>query len=396
MQLYKDMVLKLKHHKEQIIKSFLKKGIYPSNELVSQELSDIDHRLALFKPYKYLPGEKLNIKELNKDLEMIYKDLEILYKILEDLYKTEYNNLLDYVESHIDQLESTVDKYVKRAIEETNSTTLGNTVYFESNSFDISHDDNKLLIDLGTVSLHKGSKIACFVNVNNLENPNIKIDFTNVDSQYDFKCLPYNKDNDMAIVPGAMDIQIHNVSFHEDFQITDDIKIPIENLESKNIYNIMAGKDLILVKSLITGKEFLAKFPTESNPVRITEPSHISFYITDGDKFEYKFNMKPDSTNFTTLDSEINIDSDVKKVFISAQKDFTFYFTLNKGSVFAFKEKGIIKDNALFYYGVKSNTDMQIREYKRINPLNYNAVVTIQSDQIENASIDCIYIKEVN
>lgn len=395
MQMYKDMVLKLQYHKEQIIKEFLKKGIYPSNSLVSQELSNIDYRLALFKSYKNMPGEKLNVKELNKDLEMIYKDLEVLYKVLEELYTTECNKLLDYIESHIDELDSTVDKYVKRAEEETNSTTLGNTLYFESNSFNMSYDDNKLLIDLGTVSLYKGSKIACFANVNNLEDPDIKFEFNNVDVEYDFKCLSYNQDSNAAVVPGNMDLEIHDISMSEDFQVNGDIKIPLENLEPKNTYDIMGGKGLILVKSLVTGKEFLANFPTEHSPIKVAEPSHISFYITDGDKFEYNFNMKPNNTNFTMLDSEVTIDSDVKKVFISAQTDFTFYFTLNKGNVFAFKEKGLIKDDALFYYGVQANTDMQIREYKRINPLNYNATVTIQSDQIADASIDCIYIKEL-
>lgn len=395
MQMYKDMILKLQYHKEQIIKEFLKKGIYPSNSLIAQELSNIDYRLALFKSYKYIPGEKLNVKELNKDLEMIYKDLEVLYQLLEDLYTNEYTKLLDYIESHIDELESTVNKYVKRAEEETNSTTLGNTVYFESNSFNISHDDNKLLIDLGTVSLFKGSKIACFANVNNLESPDVKFEFSNVDTQYDFKCLAYNQNSDAAIVPGNLPLKIHNIPMNDEFKLTGDIKIPLEHLEHKNNYTIMSGKGLILVKSLVTGKEFLANFPTEKSPIRVLEPSHISFYITDGDKFEYNFNMKPNSTNFTMLDSEVTIDNDIKKVFISAQSDFTFYFKLNKGEAYAFKENGVIKDNALFYYGVKSTTDMQIREYIRTSPLNYNAKVTIQSDHIADADIDCIYIKEL-
>lgn len=396
MQMYKDMILKLHYHKEQIIKQFLKKGIYPSNDLISQELSNIDYRLALFKSYKYMPGTKLNVKELNKDLEMIYKDIALLYKILEDLYTSEYNRLLDYIESHIDELESTVDKYVKRAEEETNSTTLGNTIFFESNSFDMTYDDNKLLIDLGTVSLHKGSKIACFANVNNLENPDIKFDFSNVDVQYDFKCLSYNQDGNAAIVPGEVPLNIHDIPMSEDFKMVGDMKLPLESLEPKNNYTIMGGKNLVLVKSLVTGKEFLAKFPTEESPIQVLEPSHISFYITDGDKFEYKFNMKPDNTNFTMLDSEVSIESeDVKKIFISAQAGFTCYFKLNKGQAYAFKEKGIIRNDNLFYYGIKAGTDLQVREYIRTSPINYNAKVTIQSDQIANANIDCIYIKEL-
>ena len=381
MQMYKDMVLKLQHHKELIIKSFLKKGIYPSNDLISQELSDIDYRLALFKSYKYMPGEKLNVKELNNDLEMIYKDLVLLYTILEELYAKEYSSLLDYIESHIDELDSTVDKYVKRAEEETNSTTLGNTLFFKSNSFSTTYDDNKLLIDLGTVSLHKGSKIACFANINNLEDPDIKFEFSNADVEYDFKCLAYNQDNNSVTVPGAIPLEKYDIPMSEDFIISTTMKIPIEKLTQENDYTIMAGKNLILVKSLITGKEVLTSFPTENNSMQILEPSHISFYITDGSKFEYNFNMKPDSTNFSMLDSEVTIDdSDIKKVFISAQTGFTFYFNIDSGNVFAFKEKGVIKDDALFYHGVQAKTDLQIREYIRTSPINYNAKAVVQSD----------------
>lgn len=395
MQLYKDMVLKLKHHKEHIIKELLKKGIYPSNELISQQLSNVDYRLALLKSYTHMPGEKLNVKELNNDLEMIYKDLVILYKVLEDICNTEYTKLLDYIDTHIDELDAIVDKYVKRAEEETNSTTLGNTLYFESNKFNLSYEDDKMILDLGTVSLYKNSKIACFANVNNLESPSIVFDFTNVDEEYNFRCLSYNQNQDAAIVPGDLEVNVQNMKLTSDFILGDYMKVPVETLDSRNTYTIMGGNNLILVKSLVTGKEFVAKFPTMEQPIILQEPSHISFYITDGDKFEYNFNIAPDSTNFTMLDNEVNIDSDVKKVFIAAPANFTFYFDINKGSVFAFKENGIIKNNSLFYYGVQTNTDLQVREYVRTSPLNYNVTATIQSENISEAVVDCIYIKEL-
>lgn len=395
MIMYKDMYLKLKFHKEVVIKNLLKKGIYPSNELISQEVSELDKRMALFKAYVYQPGTKLNVKELNHNIEMIYKDLNILYEVLYDLAINEYSKLYNFVETHLNSLESTVDKYVKRAIEETNSTTLGKTLFFQSNSFDIENNDDKVTINLGTLSLFAGDRIACFANINNVESSDIKFSFANTDDVNDFSALAYNHNNDVGVVPGEPSIVKHEVKSGDNFKDTGELKLDNMIIDKKSIYDIYAGKSKILVKDIETGRNTYYDFPTVNNPLQLDKASYISFYLLDCENAEFTFNMKPIHTNFSLADTNVEISEDSKKFYIEAQKDFTFYFNIDKGDAFAAKEQGIIKNNSLYYYGTKISGDMQVREYKKDKPINYDVKTIIQSEYINDLKIDSIYIKEL-
>lgn len=395
MIMYKDMYLKLKYHKEIVIKNLLKKGIYPSNELISQEVSELDKRMALFKAYVYQPGTKLNVKELNHNIEMIYRDLNILYEILYDLAINEYSKLYNFVETHLNNLETTVDKYVKRAIEETNSTTLGKTLFFQSNSFDIENNDDKVIINLGTLQLFAGDRLACFANINNMESSDIKFDFTNTDDINDFSALAYNHNNDVGIVPGRPSIIKHEIKSNDNFKDTGEIKLDNMKIDNKSIYDIYAGKGAIVVKDIATGIDRYYEFPTVNNPLRLDRASYISFYLLDCENAEFTFNMKPTHTNFSLGDTNVEIKEDSKKFYIEAEMGFTFYFNIDKGEVFATKEQGIIKNNSLYYYGTKIEGDMQVREYKKDNPINYDVKATIQSESINDLKIDSIYIKEL-
>ena len=83
--LYQDMLLKLEYHRNNIIKSFIKQGYFPKKEEINNKLTLIDERIALFKSYKFQPGELFNHKELNHNLEMLYRDIAFLYKIIEKI-----------------------------------------------------------------------------------------------------------------------------------------------------------------------------------------------------------------------------------------------------------------------------------------------------------------------
>lgn len=395
MIMYKDMYLKLKYHKEVVIKNLLRKGIYPSNELISQEVSELDKRMALFKAYVYQPGTKLNVKELNYNIEMIYRDLTILYDLLYDLAINEYSKLYNFVETHLNNLETTVDKYVKRAIEETNSTTLGKTLLFQSNSFDIENNDDKVIVNLGTLQLFAGDRIACFANINNMESSDIKFDFTNTDDVNDFSALAYNHNNDVGVVPGLPSIVKHEVKSNDNFKDTGELKLDNMTIVNTSTYDIYAGKNAIQVKDVVTGIDTYYEFPTVNNPLMLDRASYISFYLLDCENAEFTFNTKPIHTNFSLADTNVEISEDSKKFYIEAERGFTFYFNIDKGEAFACKEQGIIKNNSLFYYGNKISGDMQVREYKKDKPINYDVKATIQSDNVNDLKIDSIYIKEL-
>ena len=132
--MYKDMLLKLEYHRSRILKSFIKQGYFPKQEEIAAKLSEVDERIALFKKYNFEPGEKFNAKEVNHCLKMLYNDILFLYKILEDIYTEKYNTLLLNVETHMNYLESLATHYKKRADEEVKGTSLGETIFFKSDS----------------------------------------------------------------------------------------------------------------------------------------------------------------------------------------------------------------------------------------------------------------------
>lgn len=393
--MYKDMYMKLMYHKENIIKDLVKKGIYPSDDIVSSQLLDIDKRLSLLKSYTFVPGTTVNVKELNHCLDMIHKDLCFLYEIVYDLKVNEFNKLYEFVESHILELEATADKYLKRALEETNSTTLGNTLLFESNSFDIEVQDDKIMIDLGSVEVYPGTKVGCFANIANLESYNIKFVFENVNESNNFETLAYNHNHSYHIIPGERKLIIHEQEQNPDFIVNSSIPIDIKNPDPKSDYVIMAASKRMLVK-YENGRQVTVPFPTYENPFQADEPCRLSFYMVDGKNLEYNFNTKPNHTNFSLRTAEITIDSDVKNFYLDVNKDFTCYFNYDEGKPYALKEQGVIKNNALIYTGYTAVNDISTREYKRDETLSYNVKLILQSDDINSLQIDSIYIKELN
>ena len=130
--LYKDMMLKLQYYKEEVIKSFIKRGYFPTNDEITAALQDIDYRSALFEAYLSKEGSLFNTKEINHMFECIYKDLEILYSVLQDILIKEYNSLKMYIETHIADLENTANELKARCDEEMARTTFGNTIFFRA------------------------------------------------------------------------------------------------------------------------------------------------------------------------------------------------------------------------------------------------------------------------
>jgi hypothetical protein len=393
--MYKDMLLKLIFHKEQIMKQFLKKGYFPKNDEINTALSQVDNRLALFKTYLFQPGELLNIKELNHGLEMIYKDLEFLYKILEEISIQEINKLNLYIETHMTYLEDLSKHFKQRAIEEINSTTLGTTLLFKSSNWDIETKDDSTIINLGDIELVQGSNIACFINANNVVNNSVKYSFTAHNDIYDFEALPYNYNNNIYKVPGDLDIKKHALKLDNNFIVSGAVNIPISNLNELNEYIVMGGKDLISVTYKDTNQTVLYPFPYADTPFYANESCYITFYISDGKEVEYNFNKKPLHTNFSLQNGLIQIDSDVHKVFLDVDSGFVCNFSIKDGAAWASKEEGIINGDKIVYNGNPNLRDFEIREYVRKNKTKYDINVTIQSQDDIVPLIESIYIKEM-
>lgn len=393
--LYKDMVLKLEYHRNKILQAFIKQGYFPKKDEIAAKLTLIDERLALFKSYKFQPGEKFDTKEMNHALEMLYNDIAFLYKVLEVIYVEKYNTMLLNVETHMVYLESLADHFRKRADEEIKGTSLGKTLLFKTDSWNIDVKDESIEISVGELELTQGSEISCFANINNTDKRNILFKFKAESNKDDFIALPYNYNNDTYLVPGEISVKDHELVLSEAFNVNSEIVIPFEpTLE--NDYKILGGQNKIVITNKTTGHISIEDFPTVDKPFEAQDDCYISFYIENKGTLEYNFSKRPFHTNFSIQDGLIKIDRDIKKIFLDVEKGFICYFNLdNDMQVWSTKEDAIIDNNALIYDGMLLVRDFKIKEYIKDKKTMYNIFVSI-TEMDNDEVIDSIYIKEVD
>lgn len=392
--MYKDIILKLDYHRKHIINTFIKKGYFPKTEEINEKLKQVDSRIALFKSYNFAPGEKFNTKEMNYMINMLYTDITFLYKILEEIQINEYNKMLLSLETHLISLESLATHYKQRANEEINGTSLGKTLLFKTDSWDIEFNDDGIEVDIGELTLTQGSEISCFANINNTDKKNILFKFEAEDSKYSFIALPYNYNNDTYLVPGEIAINNTEIKLDSNFNINSDIKIPF-NTNLKNSYKILGGKNKMIVTDKITNIVKVLDIPTYEKPYVATSNCFISFYVEGKGIIEYNFNKKPLHSNFSIQNGNINIDKDIQKVFLDVEEGFICYFNFNNDcNVYATLENAIAYDKYLVYNGMILVRDFKVKEYVKNKTTKYRIKVIInESDNDEK--IESIYIKEV-
>lgn len=393
--MYKDMLLKLEYHKNKILQSYIKQGYFPKKEEIENTLQSIDERIALFKTYLNIPGQLFNTKEMNYALEMLYYDIVFLYKVLEEIYIEKFNTMLLNVETHMTYLESLANHFKKRADEEIKGTSLGKTLIFKTDDWDIDINNESLDIFIGSLDLIQGSEISCFANINNTKKENILFKFKADDSANDFVALPYNYNNDTYIVPGEIAIKDYDLVLNNDFNINSEIIIPFD-VKLENDYEILGGKNKIVVTNKDTNQVSVYDFPTVENPFVATNNCYITFYTENIGELEYNFNMKPYHSNFSIQDGIIKCEKKIQRIFLDVPKDFICYFNVNGDiNTWATKEEAIVDNNSLIYNGMLLVRDFKIKEYIKDKKTRYNITVSIM--EIDNDEvIDCIYIKEVD
>ena len=400
MEIYKDMIEKLKFHKNNIINSFIKKNYFPDADEINAKLERVNSRLALFEAYISKPGSYMNIKEINYCFEMIAKDIEILYKVLEDILIKDYAALNIYIESALTELEAKADYYRKRCTEEIHSTTLGTTVLFEANSWNITEENEMNIINLGSMNLIEGMEIACFANIENINEKDIVFQFDNNDPEKSFLALPYNYNNNSYKVPGEIGINEYPLSVPI-ISLVDDY-IPIEHeINFDNKYKVAGAIGGMQVTSKATGETYLYKFANVDNAFIAPEDCFVEFYVLDGNKvpnilMEYSFSETPISTNFSLQNGEIPLNKEAVKICVECQKGLAMFFTVPIGTVYASLEEPIIVNKNTFLY--KGNWDIRdfvLREYVRCNTSSYRIKVYIKSTEDISGNIESIYIKEV-
>lgn len=400
MEIYKDMIEKLKFHKNNIINSFIKKGYYASESEIQNKLSDVDARLALFESYITKSGNYMNVKELNYCFEMIAKDIEILYKILEDILIKDYASLSVFVEAALTELEAKSEYCRKRCSEEINSTTLGTTVYFKANAWDISEEDEVTTINLGSIQLIEGMEISCFTNIDGIGESEVVFQFENNDPEKSFLALPYNYNENSYKVPGEISVNKYPLIMPTTAVTTDYIPITYE-INFSNKYKIAGAEGGMQVTYKNSGETHLFKFANIDNAFVAPEDCIVEFFILDGNKvdgmtMEYSFTEAPISTNFSLQNGEIALDKEAVRIMVECQKGLGMFFNVPAGTVYAsLEEPVIVNKKTLLYKGNWNIRDFVLREYVRTNTIMYDVNVYVKSTDSIIGKIDSIYIKEV-
>ena len=403
MEIYKDMLEKLKYHKQLIMNAFIRNNYYPSNEEIQAKLISVNARLSLFESYISKPGDLFNTTEINYCFDMIYKDIQILYKVLEEILTNEYAQLKMHIEAKLTELESKANYFMKRCEEEANATTLGTTLMFSSGNWNITTQDQLTIIDLGNHELIEGATISCHANINNVDKNSIVFKFTTDESSRNIIALPYNMyDNITYKIPGVPKINTYEQKIASYSIINDFIKVDYD-IDPINNYKFCSGKNFMSVTSKRTGRTELVEFPDMSNYNFLAkEDCYIEFYIVEGNTnensvLEYNFNMAPNHQNFSLQDGFIKITKDIQRVYIDAQKGLTVSFRKTYGTPYAECLDPVIIDNhTLLYNGNLNVKDILLREYVRTDIINYNIKVYIDSVNDIINDIESIFIKELS
>lgn len=399
--LYKDMMLKLQYYKEEVIKSFIRQGYYPSNDEIVAALEDIDYRSALFETYMSKEGSLFNTKEINYMFECIYKDLEILYSVLQDILIKDYNDLRLYIETHIADLESTAKELEARCNEEMARTVFGNTIFFRAGNWNISTNDEYTIVDFGELNLIQGSEIVLFADVENIEANKVSFKLTATNDEqnkYSFDALPYNYNDNTYTVPGEMGCNKYKMVLAAGTIVNGNISV---NLATNpiNDYKILGGVDKMQVTYKDDSTTIIRDFAYDTNQFVAEKACYIQFYYVDGDLLEYNFNQKPNHCNFSIVDGYVSSDVKIRKVFLDVPAGFACYFkkSNDKGEIWAVAEDGIPNTpNTLLYTGNRDIEDFEIREYVKSNLINYNFKMYIKSTKDVAKFINSVCIKQLD
>ena len=389
MSYYLDQINKINYYKQKIIEELSSSGIFPNNILIQNKIDDIDTKLAIFQYISVSETDVFDVDKFNEDLLRIYNDLLILYSLTYKMSVTEYENIKSYAETHLLELEDLARMYEYKTKEELDSTSLGNTVFFQSNGFNITYNNGIAIIDLGKITLHNASKVACIFKAENVSSEQVVFNF---DDKYN--CSPYDYNKDFFIVPGDIDKNTYFYTLPENCNKVSLYEMSLENFvpDKNNKYVIYGGKNCI---SSILGNNKTFYKKTIDIGLTLTGAGKIVFYVLNSSYIEFDFSTKPISTNFNN--NCIDNPEKEQKIVIEYYGSFSFNF-FTDGVIYATKENGIITDNKLYYPNADDINSFYILEYLNTKTTDYNNVKVIISDLLDDnlLTINTIALKELN
>ena len=394
---YEDMIKKYHYYKNVVIKDYIKKGIYPNNSQIELAINRIDLALPILQGYNIHEGSKFDTAQYNKTLTQIYTDLLYLYELTYDVTVTRLNKFKSFLDTYVTDLNNKANTYYKRALIEKNSTALGDTILYETNVVP-EVNNNRCIINFDKeFELYKGSKLACFLNADNIQDDDVIFQFTDIDSGNTYYGTVYNDNQYSFDVPGVLVSNIYNVNFDANTKLDSKTILSLSGSDYNinNKYKIYSGKNKMLIRNKETGECTVADIPINTT-YYVDAHSFIEFYIIDGDSLTFTYNQKPLSANFkltnNTIDTKVN-----NHVFMECDSDFAFSITLNQGTIYSYNNQSIYNNSSeLIISNEHKLHDFLVYEYAlKDNIANYNISVIINNIQNTQFFIDNIAIKEL-
>lgn len=372
MSLYADQQKKISYYYSRIIQDLAQKGIYPDNDRIQKQISNIDSMLGIFQYTNVGRSEEFDTKKFNEDMLRIWQDLKILYELALEITVKDYEELQIWCETYLTELQNMAKRYRYKTSTEMEQTYLGTTILHQSSGFDINNNNGVVTINLGDISVEAGAKLFCIFEAENVSSQNII--FRLIDKDNDIlSCSPYNYNHDFITVPGTLNKNTYSVSLNGMNVRTSFFCTP-ESLSGKlsynNKYKLYGGKDFMSFNYV--NKLYAKK--VVGVPVDMPEGGIVTFFILDSTYVNFEFSTEPKHKNFdgTVISEPLRC----QKIVIEHDSNISFDFVTD-GTIYATCVDGIITNGELVYPTADQVDDIMIEEYCLGNNVTYNISVKI-------------------
>lgn len=331
--MYKDQIYKLEYYKQRLIGKSLALGEYLNEGSLFTALDDYETQFSLFK-HKYIQsGSKLDVKDFNNELSVLYNDLLILYKVVYEITVTNFNKTKEIISIKLNDLERIADQYYSRCKLET-IAIFGDTLVYQAGNFDITNKNGKSYIQLPEFTTYEGATLAFLANIENLENANAVLELT--PSQ---NIQNYESNENLFIVPGSPEIKTKFFELDSSNKYNGSFMLE-HNPDNayQNQYYIYSGKDMMFVN----GKYISI---SEYNKTEYTGIYDIELYIYNATQADFNFSLEPIKSN---IDNHYVTIKDRVQKFTFRMQPYSHLSIQTNGIVFCAVDKCRVKENKLY------------------------------------------------
>ena len=385
MTYYQDEIKKMKYLRSRIASSLVMSGNYPDRGIIDKRLAAIDSKLALCQHRMVDIGDKFNVNAFNEEFQNIYHDLVILYDLVYEFSRKRFQETKAYVEMHLAELEQLAQRYSEKSKFETSATSIGKTVFFQSNGFKQTTQKFITSLSLGNLSASPGSSLSFFIDGRFFKPEDVTF---YLDGN---PCSPYSVNGDRLKVPGELTCKTYNCEYPSDmkkqgmYSLSNNAFTPNQS----NQYIVYGGKNVI--EDMAGGApNFIKKSP--STPITLNAKlGRVTFYVLNGSYVNFDFSKKPLSQNFTGY----NVQGMGKhhKITFEYEGPFSFDFVTD-GTVYATKKRGVVKGDTLLYPDEDDLDSFLIEEYKANTAKSHSLSARIEQKGSSIPLVTMVAVKE--